>query len=204
MNTRPEGLREGRAIFARIAHENEAALLRASRRLCPGDDDRAMDLAQETLVRAYQAYVEGRFQDNSNARAWLIRIMTNIFINDYRRRQKWEANVDFETLAVSGAASPVELQASPDDVPGVRLLKQTLDHDLERALGMLSDILRACVVLVDIEGLEYAEAAEALGVPVGTVRSRLARARMQLHDLLQDYARRRGLLPARAKGGGAL
>lgn len=199
MNTMPDGLGQRREAFAKLARQYEATLLRAGRRLCMGDDERAMDLVQETLVRAYQAYVDGRYEDESNARAWLLRIMTNIFINDYRRRQKWEANVGLDDL--SGTNGADTLQASPDDVPGVRLLKLTLDEDLERALGMLTDILRACVVLVDIEGLEYAEAAKALGVPIGTVRSRLARARMQLHDLLQDYARRRGLLPASANGG---
>jgi RNA polymerase sigma-70 factor (ECF subfamily) len=195
----PDGLGQKREAFAKLAHEQEGALLRSARRFCLGDDDRAMDLVQETLIRAYQAYVDGRYEDENNARAWLLRIMTNIFINDYRRRQKWEANVGLEDLSSSNGADT--LQASPEDVPGVRLLKLTLDEDLERALGMLSDILRACVVLVDIEGLEYAEAAKALGVPIGTVRSRLARARMQLHDLLQDYARRRGLLPACENGG---
>jgi len=195
----PEGLGRKRQAFAKIAHEQEAALLRTARRLCVGDDDRAMDLVQETLVRAYQAYAGGRYEDENNIRAWLLRIMTNIFINEYRRRQKWEASVNIDDPALTARES--SLQAASDDLPGVWLLKQTLDEDLERALAMLSDILRACVLLVDIEGLEYAEAAAALGVPIGTVRSRLARARMQLHDLLQDYARRRGLLPPLASEG---
>ena len=60
---------------------------------------------------------------------------------------------------------------------------------------MLPEILRMCVLLVDVEGLEYTEAALALDVPIGTVRSRLARGRMKLHDLLQGFARRRGILP---------
>ena len=160
-----------------------------------------MDLVQDTLVRAYQAYSQGRYQEENNARAWLIRILTNTYINSYRRSQKWEAPVDLETLTSAGETAPPSLQAAPDDIPGVRLLNVTLDEDLECALNMLSDILRACVLLVDIEGLEYTEAAEALGVPVGTIRSRLARARMQLHDLLQDYACRRGLIAPAKQGG---
>lgn len=190
-----------RENFARLVREHEGALLRAGRRLCQGNDDRAMDLVQDSLVRAYQAFAEGRYQEESNARAWLIRILTNVFINSYRRSQKWDAQVDVDTLTASGELAPPALQAAPDDIPGVRLLSVTLDEDLEKALNMLSDILRACVILVDIEGLEYAEAAKALGVPVGTIRSRLARARMQLHDLLQDFARRRGLISPAPQGG---
>lgn len=200
MPTVPESTNQRRESFARLVREHEAALLRAGRRLCRGDDDRAMDLVQDSLVRAYQAYAEGRYQEESNCRAWLLRILTNVFINSYRRSRKWEAQVDLETLTSAGESAPPALQAAPDDIPGVRLLSVTLDEDLEKALNTLSDILRACVVLVDIEGLEYAEAANALGVPVGTIRSRLARARMQLHDLLQDFARRRGLLPHSGPG----
>lgn len=201
MNTTSQNLGERRAAFAALARQHEGALLGAGRRLCQGDDDRAMDLVQDTLVRAYQAYAEGRYQEENNARAWLLRILTNIFINNYRRQRKWEASVDFESLSADGRPAPAALQANESDVPGARLLNVTLDEDLERALNSLSDILRACVVLVDIEGLEYAEAAKALGVPVGTIRSRLARARMQLHDLLQEYALRRGILPGLGKGG---
>src|SRR5579862_1081475 len=133
MNTVSDGIAVRRKAFARLAHEQEGALLRSARRLCMGDVDRAMDLAQETLIRAYQAYVDGRYEDENNARAWLLRIMTNIFINEYRRRQKWEANVGLEDL--TDPAKRDFLQTAPDDLPGARLLKMTLDEDLERALG---------------------------------------------------------------------
>jgi RNA polymerase sigma-70 factor (ECF subfamily) len=158
-----------------------------------GDEDRAQDLMQDTLVRAYQAYLTGKFQGDT-LKPWLMRILTNLFINDYQRRKKFDANVDFDTLTASGETGPTQTHAAADDVPGARLMADTLDEELEHALHMLPDALRLCVVLVDMEGLEYVEAAKILNVPVGTIRSRLSRARMRLHDLLQDFARRKGLI----------
>lgn len=183
-----------RAEFSALVRRHETDLMRTALRLCRADHDRASDLVQDTLVRAYEAYQDGRFQADTNARPWLLRILTNLFINDYKRRQKWDAGVDVDTLTASGETGPPSTHAAPSDTPGFTLLTQTLDEELERALAMLSDVLRTCVVLVDMQGLEYAEAAAALGVPIGTVRSRLARARMQLQDILRDYARRKGLL----------
>jgi RNA polymerase sigma-70 factor (ECF subfamily) len=183
-----------RAEFAALVRKHEIDLVRTALRLCRGDHDRSSDLVQDTLVRAYEAYQEGRFQPETNARPWLLRILTNLFINDYKRRQKWDAGVDVDTLTASGETGPPNTHAAPADTPGFTLLAQTLDEELEHALAMLSDVLRVCVELVDIQGFEYAEAAATLGVPIGTIRSRLARARMQLQDILRDYARRKGLL----------
>ena len=184
---------ERRAAFGALVRVHEADLLRVARRLCRGNDDRAQDLVQDTLIRAYEAFRAGRFdaQAGGSTRAWLIRILTNHFINEYRRTQKWDAGLTVDTLTSGGAAGPPQTHAAPGDVPGQSLLAETLDEPLERALAQLSDRLRLCVLLVDVEGLEYAEAARTLGVPIGTVRSRLARARLQLQDLLTDYARDR-------------
>ena len=183
-----------RQEFALLAHQNEAALMRAALRLCRGHHERAQDLAQETLTRAYAAFLDGRFQPDSQSWPWLLWILTNLFINDLNRRRRWEADVDLDTLTFSGEGGPEQTRAKPADVPGVALMERTLDEELEEALAMLSEGLRLCVLLVDMEGLTYEEAALSLGIPVGTVRSRLARARMKLHDLLQDFARRRGYL----------
>ncbi len=183
-----------RAEFAALARTHERDLMRASRRLCRGDGDRAADLVQDTLVRAYEAYLDGRFQGGTNARPWLMRILTNLYINDHNRRKRWDAGIDVETLTSGGAAGPASTHAAPADTPGVSLLAGTMDEELEAALARLSEGLRLCVVLVDMQGLEYAEAAAALGIPLGTVRSRLARARMQLQDILRDFGRRRRLL----------
>jgi RNA polymerase sigma-70 factor (ECF subfamily) len=186
---------EKRKAFAALAHKSEGDLLRLGRRLCFGNDDRAQDLIQDTLVRAYEAYLNGKF-DGGNPRPWLLRILTNLFINDHRRRKKWDAGVDVDTLTSSGETGPVQTHAAPGDTPGFDLLAATLDEELERALASLPEPMRLAIVLVDMEGLDYAEAAKALGVPVGTVRSRLSRARMLLHDMLRDYAVQKGILPS--------
>jgi RNA polymerase sigma-70 factor (ECF subfamily) len=173
-----------RAAFEGLAKEQQAGLLRAARRLCAGDEDGAQDLVQDTLVAAYAAYLEDRFREGSNARAWLLRILTNRFLNVSRRRQRWEAGIDLETLTAGGEGGPPSLHAGVAETPHAALMAGTLDEPLERALLALSRDLRACVVLVDVEGMEYSEAAAALGVPIGTIRSRLSRARLQLHHLL--------------------
>jgi RNA polymerase sigma-70 factor (ECF subfamily) len=192
-----------RSRFAAIARENEPVLMRTALRLCQGDPDRSADLVQDALVRAYQSYADGGFQDGTNVKAWLLRILTNAFINEYRRKKRWDAGIDVDTLTASGESGPESTHAAPADVPGTALFECLLDEELERALAALSPLLRSCVVLVDIEGLEYAEAALSLGIPIGTVRSRLARARMQMHDLLMDFARRRGLVGRTPHGGAA-
>jgi RNA polymerase sigma-70 factor (ECF subfamily) len=185
------GREERRAIFAAVARENESALLRTARRLCCGDEDRAQDVVQEALVRGYDAFLRGQFTDGTNWRAWLTRIMTNNYINDYRRRRKWEADVDVETLTRGGETGPSNTHAPPSEMPGVQLMSEIMDEELEKALASLSEGLRLCVLLVDIEGLDYAETAAALDIPIGTVRSRLSRARLILHDRLVEYAKDR-------------
>ncbi len=189
-----DSVTERRQAFARLARQQEGNLLRAARRLCRGNDDWAQDLAQDALLRAYKAYTSGGYDANAATPwPWLRRILTNVFINEYNRRRKWDGP-DLETLTASGESGPPETHALPQDIPGVTLLAQTLDEEIERALASLSEGLRLCVVLVDMEGLDYAEAARTLGIPIGTVRSRLSRARLQLQDLLRDYACRKRLI----------
>jgi RNA polymerase sigma-70 factor, ECF subfamily len=183
-----------RERFAEIARRCEAALMRLALRLCKGGHDCAQDLVQETLVRAYEAFRQGKFREGFSPQAWLSRILTNGFINDYRRRTKWDAGVDVETLTAGGEVGPPETRAAPADVPGSALMEGTLDEPLERALNALPDGLRIVVILVDIQELSYAEAAALLQIPVGTVRSRLSRARYMLQDALKEYARERRLI----------
>jgi RNA polymerase sigma-70 factor (ECF subfamily) len=180
-----------RIAFTRLMTEHEPTLLRVAYRLCSGKEDQAQDLVQDALIKGYEAYMEGRFQEDTNARAWLVRILTNGFITEYNRKQKWEAAVDIDTLTADGDGGPSTLHTSAQDDPAAILLSTTLDESVEQALAYLSHELRACIVLVDIEGLDYTEAAIALNVPIGTIRSRLFRARQQLHSLLYKYANER-------------
>lgn len=183
-----------RERFADIARRCEAALLRVALRLCRGGQDCAQELVQDALVKGYDAFRQGRFREGFSPQAWLTRILTNGFINDYRRKNRWDAGVDVETLTAGGEVGPPETHASPCDTPDAALLEATLDEPLERALNALPDGLRVVVLLVDVEEMSYQEAAETLKIPVGTVRSRLSRARYMLQEMLQEYARERRLL----------
>src|SRR5579864_6846940 len=86
-----------RAAYKAIIRQNEGVLLRVAQRMCAGQEDRAQDLVQDALVRGYEAYIQGRFQEGTNAKAWLMRILTNLFLTDYRQRQRRDAGVDLET-----------------------------------------------------------------------------------------------------------
>lgn len=180
-------LHQRRTAYAGLIAQHEATLMRAAWRFCPGQQDYAQDLVQDTLVRGYEAFLDGRFQEGTNARAWLLTILTNCFLTDNRRRRRI-ADIDIDTLIQEGTHGLEALQAAKPDQPDAALLAATLDEPLARALTSLSDELRLCVILVDMEELSYAEAADVLHIPVGTVRSRLFRARQQLHALLYAYA----------------
>lgn len=191
-----------RDAFEAMARRFEADLFRAARRLCgsrPGVADEIADLVQETLVRAYRALLAGQYDGDLRAdpsdetesrrqRAWLLRILTNGFLNDYRRRRRWDSGVTVDALTAGGeSAGRIEWRASSGETPEGALLESVLDPPLEAALDALPDGMRACVVLVEIEELSYAEAADALSIPIGTVRSRLARARLLLQKSLVQY-----------------
>jgi RNA polymerase sigma-70 factor (ECF subfamily) len=183
-----------RERFAEIARRSEAALMRAALRLCRGGHDCAQELVQEALVRGYEAFRKGMFREGYSPQAWLTRILTNYFINAYRRAAKWDAGVDVDTLTAGGEVGPPATHARQAEVPDAVLLDGTFDEQLERALNTLPEALRIVVLLVDVEEMSYAEAAEALRIPVGTVRSRLSRARYMLQDLLKEYAKERRLI----------
>ena len=183
-----------RAAFAEIVRCSETNLLRTARRLCVGSEDMAQDLVQESFVKGYAAYAAGQFRDGGNASAWLTRILMNLFFNEYRRRIKWDAGVNVETLTAGGEVGPEATRVAPGDIPGASLLANTLDEHLEQALRRLSEVLRTAVLLVDIEEFTYEEAARIVKVPIGTIRSRVSRARYQLQSLLHSYAKERRLI----------
>lgn len=181
-----ESVAEKRLRFGEIARLHQATLLRVASGYCKGNQSLAQDLVQDAFVNGYRAFLEGSFQEGTNAKAWLIRILTNLFLNDYRRRRKWSASQDIEEGA--------DLPASEESRPDRALLERILDGPIEAALGRLPEPQRMCVTLVDIEGLDYAEAATILECPIGTIRSRLARGRVALYEDLVEYGRERGLV----------
>lgn len=153
-------------------------------RLTRNQDD-AQDLTQEAVVRAFQAY--DRF-DGQNFKAWMLRILTNVFINRYRK-EKREPDVD--SIENQPAAENV---ASEEANPSDELFDNLVGEQVEEALMSLPDEYRTAVLLCDVEGLSYEEIAEALRIPIGTVRSRLARGRAALRKKLREYAEQEGYL----------
>lgn len=151
----------------------------------------AEDLVQETYLRAYRAF--GSFQQGTNLRAWLYRIMTNAFINLYRKRQREPRTVSqdevpewylYEKIGQRGAEVSAE----------ARVLEGLPDEDVRQALADLPEQFRLAVLLADVEGFSYREISEILDVPLGTVMSRLHRGRKSLEKRLWDAMRERGLV----------
>lgn len=135
----------------------------------------AEDLVQDTLLRAYRAI--DRF-DGRHPRAWLLTILRNTQINRVRRRRPELMRDPDATMAV--AASTASTDRDPEDL----VIGETFDAVVEAAFAELPDKFRQIVELVDIDGLSYAEAAEVLGIPEGTVMSRLHRARSRIRRRL--------------------
>ena len=177
-----------RSRYEALIREHEASLIRSARRLCAGDEDHAQDLVQDAFIRGYKAFLEERFIEGTNARAWFAKILVNGFLSDHRR-DKWKAGANLDLLTANGESGPVETHVSPTERPDTALLVSVLEEPIERAMASLPEGQRLCVWLVDVEEWEYAEVAEALKIPIGTVRSRLSSARLKLHSLLLEYAR---------------
>jgi len=149
-----------------------------------GNDTDADDLVQETYARALQA--AGQFTPGTNLKAWLFRILRNTFISRYRRERNNPVVGGFDiTEPAMGVAA--EDHWLMDDAELDRLRK-VVAAEIEAALMTLSEDART-VVLLDLEGLTEGEVAEVIGCPLGTVKSRLARARAALRLRLKDYAR---------------
>ena len=154
----------------------------------------AEDLVQETLMHAYRGF--GQFKRGTNLKGWLMRIMLNLFISHYRHQKRTVPTVSLEglleelELAEENADLLLDEAISPEEI----VMAQVMDDEVAKALEQLPDNFREIVILCDIEGLSYAEAAEVLGIPIGTVRSRLSRARETLRRLLWDYAKKRRLI----------
>jgi RNA polymerase sigma-70 factor (ECF subfamily) len=152
----------------------------------------AEDLVQETFLRAFAAF--GTFRAGTNLKAWLYRILTNTYINGYRRSQRQPQQAPTEEISDWQIAQASEHTSQGLPSAEAEALDNLPDDDVKAALQQLPDDFRMAVYLADVEGFAYKEIADIMGTPIGTVMSRLRRGRRQLRDLLTDTARERGLI----------
>lgn len=152
----------------------------------------AEDLVQEALLRAYQNWAQ--FTDGTNCRAWLLRIVTNTFINGYRRKTKEREILDAEEVGAYGDRFFCRDTVRSWACPETGYEKKNLSPTVTQALADLKPEFRQVVVLSDLQGFAYKEIADLIGCPIGTVMSRLFRARRTLRKKLQDHARQFGLM----------
>ncbi|HEV8115596.1 MAG TPA: sigma-70 family RNA polymerase sigma factor [Acidimicrobiales bacterium] len=181
------------ATFADQAMEHMPSLYAAAMRMTRNRAD-AEDLVQETYLKAYRAF--GGFQEGTNLRAWLYRILTNTFINIYRakKRRPDESNLDdVEDLYLYrrlGALEAAQAGRSAED----EVLDSFTETEVKSALEALPEQFRMAVLLADVEGFQYKEIAEILDIPIGTVMSRLHRGRRSLQKSLFEFGRQRRLV----------
>jgi len=155
-----------------------------------GDEDDADDLVQETYLKAFRFF--DKFEKGTNCKAWLFRILKNSYINDYRKQVKEPNKVDYEDIQnfyENIKSDEVESRHYEQDV-----FSNLLDDEISKAITDLPEDFRTVIILSDIEGFTYDEIADFVDIPVGTVRSRLHRARKMLYSQLYDYAKDRGFV----------
>lgn len=181
------------ANFERDAMPLAPQLYGAAVRLTRNPAD-AEDLVQETFLKAYRAYAT--FEEGTNLKAWLYRILTNTFINNYRRDTRRPQETDLGELEdlylfrrLARETSPTSSGSAED-----QLLEGLVEEDIKQAIESLPENFRMVVLLADLEGFSYKEIADILEIPVGTVMSRLYRGRRLLEEALLKYAREHGYI----------
>lgn len=148
------------------------------------DEDDANDLVQETYLKAYRFF--NSYEQGTNAKAWLFRILKNSFINDFRKKSKEPSKVDYQEVETYYNSDDIDENITTD--LRVEALQDMIGDEVANALNALAVDFRTIIILCDLEGFTYEEMAKILDIPIGTVRSRLHRARNLLKDKLRTYA----------------
>jgi RNA polymerase sigma-70 factor (ECF subfamily) len=182
-----------RERFTELALPHMQALYTAALRMTRNPAD-AEDLVQETFLKAYRAI--DRYEDGTNIRAWLYKILTNTFINNYRAAKRRPEKADVEDVEdlymyrrLGELPAPGTGRSAEDEV-----LSRFTDDEVKEAIEALPEAFRIAVLLADVEGFSYKEIADITDVPIGTVMSRIHRGRKALQKTLTDFAVKRGLV----------
>lgn len=177
------------AAFEAEALPHLDAVFRVALRLA-GNDAQAEDLVQETMLKAYRSWHQ--YQSGTNVKAWLLTILRHTFINEYRKAKRTQHQVDVDAI------EPFTVfHGAHDADPEATFFSQIVDDEVLRAIDTLPEEFRETLVLSDVEGMSYLEIANITEVPVGTVKSRLFRARQALQRQLYDYAVEMGYIARR-------
>jgi len=186
------------ANFEKDALQYSSQLYSAALRMTRNPAD-AEDLVQETFLKAYRAY--HTFTEGTNLKAWLYRILTNTYINKYRKQKRRPSEVDLGDVQDLYLYRQIGSEESAEASQSVeqRVLDGLVESDIKEAVEELPENFRMPVLLADLEGFAYKEIAEILDIPIGTVMSRLHRGRKAMQKRLWEFARERGLLPEDAE-----
>jgi RNA polymerase sigma-70 factor, ECF subfamily len=200
MNDQADALVDARSQFEEQAIPYMDQLYAAAMRMTRNPAD-ASDLVQETFVKAFASWKT--FSQGTNLKAWLYRILTNTYINTYRKKQRepYQGTIDdLEDWQLGGAESTTASSTRSAEAEAIDRMPASVVKD---ALQAIPEDFRLAVYLADVEGFAYQEIADIMKTPIGTVMSRLHRGRRMLRDLLADYARERGIdTAATVKSGG--
>lgn len=178
------------AEFERDAIPHMDALFNYALRMT-GDSDDANDLIQETYLKAFRFF--DKFERGTNCKAWLFRILRNTYINTYRKNKKEPEKVDYDEI--ENYFENIKSNSTDSSHLEKDIFDNLLDDELSGAISSLPEDFRTVIILSDIEGFSYEEIADFVDCPVGTVRSRLHRARKMMFTKLHKYASEKGYIP---------
>lgn len=173
-----------KAYFEQTALVHHDFLSNLALKITRNEDD-AQDLVQETFLRAFRFF--DKYEPGTNCKAWLYRILKNTFINHYRKQHRRPSEVDFETIEETQESQVKHTTYRPGD-PEETLINSLLKEDVRQAFEQLPDDYREALILSLVEGFSYREIAEMMGCPIGTVMSRIHRARKLMQRQLQAHS----------------
>ena len=180
-----------RADFEREALQHIDLLFNSAVQMIGNRAD-AEDLVQDTYMKAFKYF--DKFKKGTNCKAWLFKVMRNTFINDFRKRSRMPVQVNFDDVEKFYPDKEHEPEYDLTQIDHEHMYDELLEDDVKKALDSLPFEYRMVVILSDIEGFSYQEIAEIMDCPVGTVRSRLSRARKMLQKKLYDFAVAKGII----------